>query len=155
MNITFERATAVDAKAMTQIQITSFNDESRIYAGIDVGGPPGYDKVDTLLRKIAEDETYKIVDDGKIIGGLVVYDYGDGHYHLDLLFIETSYHNRGIGTQAMHFIEQAFPDAKKWTLNTPAYAVRNQHFYEKLGYVKVGEQEESADLILFDYEKLV
>ncbi len=86
-----------------------------------------------------------------MVGGLSVFDMGQGHFHLDVIFIDPAYHNRGIGTQAMHFIEQTFP-AQKWTLNTPGYATRNQHFYEKFGYVKVGVAAFSY-FTLIDYEK--
>ncbi len=150
-NITFERAAAADAGALVKVEIASFNDESRIYAGIDIGGPPGYDSVVVMLQKIQEADAYKIVHDGQIIGGIVVYNEGQGHLHLDLIFVATGYHNRGIGTQAMQFLDQAYT-AKKWTLDTPGYAVRNQHFYEKFGYIKVGE-EQLDGFTLIAYEK--
>ena len=94
-----------------------------------------------------------MVDAGQIIGGFVVFDRGQGHVHVDLIFIDPVYHNRGIGTRAMQFLEQTY-SATRWTLNTPTWAIRNQHFYEKLGYVKVKE-ETHPDIILFWYEKLI
>jgi ribosomal protein S18 acetylase RimI-like enzyme len=57
----------------------------------------------------------------------------------------------GVGTQAMGFIERAFP-ATIWTLETPTFATRDQHFYEKLGYVRVGERV-SPDITSIQYEK--
>jgi len=92
-----------------------------------------------------------MTDAGQIIGGMVVVDQGQGHFHLDLIFIDPTHHNRGIGTQALQFIEQRYP-ATKWTLNTPTWAIRNQHFYEKFGYVKVGE-DVLPDITLIVYEK--
>ena len=62
-----------------------------------------------------------------------------------------AHHDRGIGTQAMHFIEAHLP-ATRWTLDTPIWAIRNIHFYEKLDYVKVGKIEED-DITLIMYEK--
>ncbi len=105
-----------------------------------------------MLQKIHGDEYYKILADGQIVGGIVLYDFGDGHLHLDLLYIDPAIHNQGIGTQAMTFIERTYT-ATKWTLDTPAYATRNQHFYEKFGYVKIGENTEPDGVILFAYEK--
>ena len=153
MTITFERAVPADAETLVKVQIAAFHDDARMYPGVELGGPPGYDSVDVMLRKIGEAEVYKIVADSQIVGGIILYDEGHGHFHLDVLDIDPAYHNRGIGTQAMHFIEQTYP-ATKWTLNTPGYAIRNQHFYEKLGYVKVGEAPFDG-FILFDYEKKV
>jgi ribosomal protein S18 acetylase RimI-like enzyme len=149
--ITFERATADDAEALVRIQIAAFHDDARIYPGVEIGGPPGYDSIDNLLRKIAEDECYKIVHEGQLIGGIVIFDRGQGHFHLDIICIDPDYHNQGIGTRAMQFIEEAYP-ATKWSLDTPDWAVRNRHFYEKLGFVKVGE-EALPDITLICYEK--
>jgi hypothetical protein len=41
----------------------------------------------------------------------------------------------------MEYVHRTFP-AKHWVLDTPEWHTRNHHFYEKLGYRKVGEQEE-------------
>nr|MCU0480744.1 GNAT family N-acetyltransferase [Anaerolineae bacterium] len=68
--------------------------------------------------------------------------------------IDPPYHGKGIGTLAMQFIETMHP-ATKWSLDTPIYATRNQHFYEKLGYIKVGETIEAGGLVLFSYEKVI
>ena len=152
MNITFERATPADADAMVQAQIAAFHHDSVLY-GVEIGGPPGYDSAESVLKKIVEDDTYKIVYEGRIVGGMVVNDYGQGHFHLDLIYIDPIYHNRGIGTRAMQFLEGTYP-AKKWSLDTPTWAVRNQHFYEKFGYVKIKEVEYD-DITLIAYEKQI
>ena len=155
MSITFERATPADAEALVRLQIAAFHHDAVMYPGVEIGGPPGYDSVDNLLQKMQEDECYKIVVDGQIVGGFVVFNMGQGHLHLDVIYIDPDYHNRGIGTRAMEFIEQTYA-ATKWSLNTPTYALRNQHFYEKFGYVKVGEEpEDDLDITLIIYEKRV
>jgi GNAT superfamily N-acetyltransferase len=138
----FIRAQAEDAPALVAIQIAAFHHDSVIYPGIEPDGPPGYTSVEVMLEKIARDVCYKIISDGQLVGGLVIFLREDGSHHLDVIFIHPDYHNQGIGTQAMRFIEVAHP-AAKWTLDTPQWAVRNRHFYEKLGYVIVEE---------FDYE---
>jgi ribosomal protein S18 acetylase RimI-like enzyme len=153
MEICFEKANAADAPTMLDIQIRAFHQDALDYPDVEEGGPPGYDELASVLKDIEKYYTHKIVSDGKIVGGIVVAGYEEGHYHLDKIYIDPAYHNQGIGTKAMNFIEATYP-ATKWTLDTPAYAVRNQHFYEKFGYIKVGEREEDGDsLILFRYEK--
>jgi GNAT superfamily N-acetyltransferase len=156
IDLTIERATSDDAPALTAAAIAAFHDDARLY-GVPLGGPPGYDSVEHMLRLVnhAEVYTYKITHVGQIVGGITVCDMGDGHFHLDMLFVQPVYHNRGIGTRALQFIEAAYP-ARKWSLDTPAYAVRNQHFYEKFGYVKIGEHTPEDDpILLFAYEKQV
>ena len=136
MKIAIERATLADAETLVRIQIAAFHHDSLLYPEVALGGPPGYDSVDEMLRNIGAHECYKIVEGGRPIGGLVIFVFEDGQYHLDVIFLDPARHNRGIGTLAMQFIESAYPDATRWTLDTPQWAVRNQHFYEKLGYVR-------------------
>ncbi len=152
MNVTIERATPADAAALTSAAIAAFHDDTRLY-GVPLGGPPGYDSVERARKQIEADDYHKIVHDGQIIGGLTVFDMGESHFHLGTLFVHPDYHNFGVGTQAIQFIEETYP-GRKWSLDTPAYALRNQHFYEKFGYVKVREfVPEDDPILLFAYEK--
>ena len=153
MAISIERAELQDAQALVDVAIAAFHYDSVLYPQIEVGGPPGYDAPDAMRQKIAEDECYKIVEGEHIIGGIVILGRGEGHYHLDLIYIAPEHHNRGLGTQAMQFIETAYA-ATRWTLDTPAWAVRNIHFYEKIGYIKVGEFED-GDTPLIAFEKRI
>jgi len=151
MDISIRKATPDNASELVRVQIAAFEHDATIYPGVEPGGPPGYDSVADMLDKIADDECYVISLDGVCIGGIVVFDMGGGHFHLDVIFIDPAFHNLGIGTQAMAFIEQSYP-ATKWTLDTPQWAVRNQHFYEKLGYKKVRlfTAEDNTPLIAFE-----
>lgn len=151
MRISFERATSEDAEALVQAQIAAFHYDEVLYPGVGESGPPGYDSVELALKRMERDEFYKIVVDGQIVGGMILFSKGEGHWHVDLLNIVPEYQNMGIGKQAIAFIEQTYP-AAKWTLDTPGYALRNQHFYEKCGYVKVGETE-YPEITLISYEK--
>lgn len=150
MNITFPRASIADAPALVDIQIRAFHDDTRLY-GVPLDGPPGYDSVDSLIKKLEQDLCHKVIYDDKIVGDIIVYDYGEGHFHLDVIAIDPDYHNQGIGTAAMNYIEAVYP-AVKWTLDTPLYAIRNQHFYEKFGYQKI-EEFEADGITLISYEK--
>ena len=151
MTITFERATRADAAGLITAQIAAFHHDAVLYPGVVIGGPPGYDSVENMRARIQEAECYTMLDVGQIIGGIVVFDRGHGHVHIDRIFIDPAYHNRGIGTRAMQFLEQTYP-ATVWSLNTPIWAVRNRHFYEKLGYVNMKE-EALPDITLIWYEK--
>jgi GNAT superfamily N-acetyltransferase len=151
MNINFEQATPADAEGLVKVQISAFHDDARLHPGVEIGGPDGYDSVEAMLAKIARGECHKISLDGEIIGGITVIDQGAGHFHLDVLVIDPAHHNKGFGTQAMEFIEQTFP-ATVWTLDTPTFATSNQHFYESLGFVRVGETV-FTDITLIQYEK--
>ncbi|MFV9504048.1 MAG: GNAT family N-acetyltransferase [Oscillochloridaceae bacterium umkhey_bin13] len=151
MQLSFEAASAADAAALVAIQIAAFHHDSVLYPAVAVGGPPGYDSVEQLRSNIAQHPCYKLVYAGQAIGLMVINAQGAEHTHLDVIAIHPAYHNRGFGTLAMQFLEQAYP-AQRYTLDTPSWAVRNQHFYTKLGYVKVGVTS-YPDITLFAYEK--
>jgi ribosomal protein S18 acetylase RimI-like enzyme len=153
MHVTFAPAIAADAAALVAIQIAAFHHDSVLYPEVALGGPPGYDSVEQMSTNIAQYICYKMVCAGRIVGVLVIFDRGAGHIHLDGIAIDPAYHNQGIGTLAMQFLEQAHP-ASRYTLDTPSWALRNQHFYTKLGYVKVSESIQ-PDIVLFAYEKRV
>jgi GNAT superfamily N-acetyltransferase len=153
--ITFKRAVVTDSADLTAVQKRTFDDDSRRYLGTETGGPPGYDSHKWQLTMMKRGLYYKILSDGQLIGGMIIFNLGGGHYELGRIFIDPNFQNQGIGTQAMAFIEQRFPDARKWTLDTPAWAVRNHHFYEKLGYVRVGEATLGGGLAGILYAKVV
>lgn len=50
--------------------------------------------------------------------------------------------------------EKIFEDASIWTLETPHKSYKNHSFYEKMGYVRTGHEEEiNEKLILIHYRK--
>jgi len=150
--VTFERPLLTDAPALLDVQVRSFHSDADTYPGVALGGPPGYDSLDIVIEDIQEHLYTKIIYEGQIVGGFLVEDCGDGHFHLATLYIDPDYHNKGVGSQTMQFIEATYP-ARLWTLDTPVYATRNQHFYEKFGYVKIGEKVFSDDVPLITYQK--
>jgi hypothetical protein len=81
---------------------------------------------------------YKILLDGTIVGGIFVSSRGKQHRILERIFVDPPYHNQGIGSQAMTFLWKLYPDVRLWTLGTPEWNVRTQHFYQKLGFIQVG-----------------
>jgi GNAT superfamily N-acetyltransferase len=135
--ILFEKAKSQDAKGLALVSWKSFDNDVN-YGAPAPGGPPNYksDKWQSKMMKVGR--YYKIMDDYRIIGGIILFDKGPGHMELGRIFIHPDYQNQGIGSQSIAFIEKIFPKINQWTLDTPVWAKRNQHFYEKHGYVKSG-----------------
>jgi GNAT superfamily N-acetyltransferase len=154
MQITFERATPDDAAALAEASKLAFEHDIH-YGAPAVGGPPGYDSAGWQAAMMQQATAYyKILADGQIAGGIIVFDLGNERYELGRLFVAPAFQDRGIGTRAMGFIERAHPAARCWQLGTPTWAVRNQHFYEKCGYVKVGKERDAAGTVVgVRYEK--
>lgn len=87
---------------------------------------------DTIERAIDKEnaETYRIVCDGKVVGGVAIrIDKEALQGNLDLLFVSPLVHNRGIGQAAWRAIEEMHPEVKTWETITPYFEKRNIHFY--------------------------
>lgn len=153
--ISIRKAEEKDAEQLLAVKIRAFREEVALYGG----GPLDFDSMDHQLENIRESHYYKILDDeNTIIGGLGVRDKGDGVFWLCSIYIDDKFQNRGLGTLAMRFLDHEFPTAKKWVLETPCLSFRNHHFYEKLGFIKVGETDPEQDnngFYLFLYEKMM
>jgi GNAT superfamily N-acetyltransferase len=104
-------------------------------------GPPGYNRLEWHKEMLDQAIYYKIQHQGRIVGGIIVRERSAEHYYLDTLFVDPEFHNSGIGTQAMIVLEHMFPMIQLWSLHTPYQSYRNHHFYEKLGYRKVGQTD--------------
>ena len=145
--VRIERATTEDAERLTEIQTRTFEDDNkRKPPGCCMEGPPGYNSVDWNAEWMEKTPYYKILFKDQTVGGLIVFDMGEGHYELGRIWVDPDFQNQGIGQQAVQLIFRAFPEAAKWTVGTPSWAIRNQHFYEKMGFVKVRETEVDPNL---------
>ena len=94
-----------------------------------------------ISRKTIEDSidqgvAYRIREDGRIVGGLVLQINEKTHHnHLDLLFVSPNAHSKGIGTAAWKCVESLYPETKVWETCTPYLEKRNIHFYvNKCGF---------------------
>ena len=77
-----------------------------------------------------ENETYRIVFEGRKVGGAVLkINKETNHNHLELLFTDPKEHSRGIGFAAWQEIEKMHPETKVWETCTPYFEKRNIHFY--------------------------
>ncbi|MGF1372747.1 GNAT family N-acetyltransferase [Streptococcus infantarius] len=83
---------------------------------------------ETIEESIDSGEAYRILDDGKVVGDVVVRIEGDRE-NLDLLFVSPKCHSKGVGYGAWCQIEKMFPQVKIWETVTPYFEKRNIHFY--------------------------
>lgn len=148
MNITFNKATICDIEKSIEIQNQSFYNDFLKY-----GSCPSYQRTPERMKEIIENEIVYLIFYDHILVGCVIVKRPDGNeWHISSLGIIPAYQNLGIGQQTILFLEKEFPTAKYWTLDTPADKPQNHHFYEKMGYQKVGE-ETYHNFRLFLYEK--
>jgi hypothetical protein len=79
---------------------------------------------------------YRILADGRWVGGAVLTIDGATHHNaLALFYISVKEHSRGIGQKAWKAIEERYPETKVWETHTPYFERRNIHFYvNKCGF---------------------
>lgn len=147
MKIEFIRATVEDANNLIEIQNQSFYEDY-----IKYGECPGYNhSKESMTNIIINRITYKIIYNNQIVGDIIVKDNHDSTYHLGGLCVIPDYENKGIGQEAIKFIENQFSDATIWTLETPADKKRNHYFYKKAGYAIVKQyMVDSVKIVLFE-----
>ena len=138
--LTFPLTVEADIPELTAVMTRAFGDDSRRHLGKEHGGPPGYNNGDFFrhwLFGYRESVGYNVLLAGRIIGAAIVWILPDGHNRLGTIFIDPAYQDRGIGTQTWKFLEAFYPATKDWTLETPVWATKNHHFYEKCGFQRV------------------
>lgn len=155
MNIEFRKSELRDAEEIIHVRANAFKEEVKLYGH----GPNEMDSIEKEKEFIKNIDgcnfSYILLDNNKIIGGMGGVDKGDGNFYLGCIYVALEYQSKGIGSMIMKFLNDKFSNATKWTLETPYLSYRNHHFYEKHGFVKVGETEPRDDgFFLFLYERL-
>ena len=90
----------------------------------------------TIERCIDGGAAYRIRENGKTVGGLVLkMDAEKRRGELELLFVDPEAHGRGIGYAAWREVERLYPETEVWETCTPYFETRNIHFYvNKCGF---------------------
>lgn len=131
---------------LTPIMVAAFDDDSQRFRGIERGGPPGYDDGSFLRRWGLQSPTqsYAIWQKDSLIGAYIVWWRAE-ESRLGAVFLHPAVQGQGIGQRLWRHIEQTYP-AKSWVLDTPTWAVRCHHFYERCGFTRAGA---SGDQVVF------
>lgn len=140
MEITYKDLEGKDIPSLTPIMKAAFDEDTRMHTELLADGPAGYDTGELLERLLKKENSISrvISCDGRVIGEYTIIKDG-GSFTLDLFFLDPEYASRGIGTIVWNHIEQSYPEAGSWYLETPSYSTRNRHFYEKCGFRAVRE----------------
>ncbi|GCD10397.1 GNAT family N-acetyltransferase [Clostridium tagluense] len=141
--IRLEVALDADAKQIRNMMIDVERDETdRWYDNGERPFIPGYNSVDMQKYHMRDKTYYKIIYNEVLAGVLLISYTGREHARVDRLYIDPTFQNKSIGSKVITLMEEMYPMVKIWTLDTIQKSIRNHCFYEKNGYVKVGEDEE-------------
>ncbi|MBD8033966.1 GNAT family N-acetyltransferase [Solibacillus sp. FSL W8-0474] len=151
MSLLFRKSKIEDIEILLPIQKASFQEDLEKYEDFETN--PACETSEKLAENIKKYQHFTILDEDTVIGAIDVRG-SDERMHIDKVFVSPTSQDKGVGTAAIQFLEEQFPNVKLWTLYTPHLSFRNHYFYEKFGYKKTKEVQLTTNLILFKYEKL-
>ena len=76
----------------------------------------------TIEVSIDGGEAYRIIQNGQLVGGLVI-KVNAKHGDLDLLFVSPRVHSKGIGYAAWCAVERLHPEVTVWETVTPYFEI--------------------------------
>jgi len=122
MDIIIEQAREEDIPELTKAMTHAFDHDAQVHLGVEKGGPEGYDDGEFFrkwLFSYDESDGYKILFDGKIIGGVIIWVFEHQRNTIGVIFVDPDYQDRGVGARAWRFIEETYPETESWSLGTP------------------------------------
>ena len=150
MHIT--RAGFCDLPAILELQYLAYQSEAELVGSQNI--PPLRQTLHEIQTEFEDCVFLKAIDEsGGIIGSVRARSDG-GTLYIGRLIVRPDLQGRGIGTALLLAIEQTSPHAR-YELFTSSRSVRNIALYERLGYVRVREEEVSAGLTFVYLQKSV
>jgi GNAT superfamily N-acetyltransferase len=150
-NVVISAAEISEAEALKDISTSAFKNNFEKYGHY----PPGIESLEWHQDKIINEIYYKIQYDRRIVGGVYLSLHPTNEMKIEFIFLSPDFHGKKIGTKVMSLIEKKHNEIRKWFLLTPYKDFHNHRFYEKFGYLKIGEikPDENSNFKLFQYEK--
>lgn len=132
-----------DIEVLTPMMKRAFDYDTKIHTGMSEGGPPGYNNGDIFRQWYFHKDvkSYKVLKDGKPIGGLALFIYDNNINYLGNIFIDPDLQGQGIGSAIWSFAEHTYPGTVMWRTDTIWFSKRNHYFYVnkcgfKITYIK-------------------
>lgn len=121
--------------------------------GVEGVLPPGVEDGSMVDTAFDEQTIHVVRDKEGIIGGIIVESRPSNEMFLQTLWVDPEHQRKQVGSRAMAFLEEQYPDVTAWSLETPKRSERNRRFYEQHGYRIVDEQGDEGEVVLLTYRK--
>lgn len=162
--VTLIRATENDAELIHRMKYEAFLPIYEEYHDDEIS--PTREKIDKVIWQLTNpgSEYYLIQVGGENAGAVRVarkWEMVDGEKiirpdknYISPIFILPRFQNGGVGQAVMNQLFEMYPNTKTWALDTIKQDARNCHFYERCGFMRVGEEKRVNErMSLVDYEK--
>lgn len=132
------------------MQRLAFVREAQLYGEPNL--PPMTETPDELQRALANVSVLKAMIDGQIVGS-VRGELANGYCHIHRLAVHPAFQRQGLGELLMRAIEDAFPAALTFHLETGHLSAGNLRLYAKLGYIERQRRSFDGDIVLVSLSK--
>ena len=154
--IALRKAEPQDCRQIHAIQVEAFAELLEKYH--DTATNPGAETVEKVAARMAQDTTdyYFIQTGGRSIGAARIQRLPEDVCRVSPIFILPAFQGKGYAQEAMRALEELYPQAKKWRLDTIKEETKLCHLYEKLGYRRTGREEIlQLGMTIIYYEKIM
>ncbi len=131
MSLQLSKADSSDARTLNGISKRAFDSDILVGAP-SPGGPPGYMSLPFHTEMARQGHLYKLTDEGRIVGGAILF-LENGVLNVGRIFIAPEHFRKGYGILMMREVENLFPEANEFALDTPVWNVRTNRFIQSLG----------------------
>lgn len=138
MILNLEKASMENAEEIYHLQIQAFRNLLDKYKDYDTN--PGAEKLERTVERLQQSYTdfYFISLNREHIGAVRICDFGYTCI-LKQIFILSEYQGQGYAQKVIQMLETAYPNAKRWELDTILQEKKLCYLYEKMGYEKTGK----------------
>ena len=139
--IELKKAEPQDCGAIHAMQVEAFAELLEKYR--DTATSPGAEPPERIEARMAQDATdyYLILAKGHQIGAVRVQRLPENVCRVAPIFILPAFQGKGYAQAAMGALEEMYPQAEAWRLDTIKEEAKLCHLYEKLGYRRTGQEE--------------
>lgn len=146
-----------DIIQLRDLAVNAFDEDKKYRpSNIDGGEPPGIETTEKHEEWLNSKTYLKCTMNGNLVGSCIL-DIQEDKGVIGGLHVGSHYMNTGIGSWIINEIERMFPNVSTWSLETPDYATRNHHFYEKNQFIlkNITSPEPSLGFGFYNYERKV
>ena len=128
------KAEAKRVEKIVDMSIRAFETDANV-GGAEGDCPPEFDSVEWHKQMAREGHLYQAMIGKDLVGAAIVFPDETGRsVYIGRIFIDSVYHRKGYGIRLMDCIEENFPYAAEFNLDTPCWNERTNAFYKRLGY---------------------
>jgi ribosomal protein S18 acetylase RimI-like enzyme len=145
-----QKAEFEDVAEILSLQKLAYQSEAAICNDDTI--PPLVQTLGGIQEDFIKQVILKASSDGKIVGSIRAYEK-EGTCYIGRVIVHPDHENQGLGSRLMHRIEEHFKHCHRFELFTGKNSVKNNYFYQKLGYRIFKEEVQTEKLTLVYLEK--